>query len=93
MAKDADNDPTDEETVAVSGTRLPRSIKREFEEALEKSLGLDTPSTFFRLCALAFLRHYYEKRKIKWPPVFEVSADPLEEPGQGTFYQRKKRAP
>jgi hypothetical protein len=93
MAKDADNDLADEETVAVSGTRLPRSIKREFEEALEKSLGLDTPSTFFRLCALAFLRHYYEKRKIKWPPVFEVSADPLEETDQGTFYQRKKRAP
>ena len=91
MAKDSDNDDS-EETVAVSGTRLPRSVKKEFEEALESSLGLDTPSTFFRLCALAFLRHYYEKRKIKWPPIFEVSADPLEATDR-TFYKQKKKTP
>jgi hypothetical protein len=73
--KNADPTPS---TVAVTGTRLPPAIKAEFEDALQHALGLDTPSTFFRLCALAFLRHYYEQRKIKWPPVFEVSADPLE---------------
>jgi hypothetical protein len=77
------------ETAAVSGTRLPRSVKLEFEKALECSLGLDTPSTFFRLCALAFLHHYHEKRKIKWPPVFEVSADPLEITDRDTFYKTK----
>jgi hypothetical protein len=77
-----------DETVAVSGTRLPRSVKLEFEKALEGSLGLDTPSTFFRLCALAFLHHYYEKRKIKWPPVFEVSADPLEITDRDTHYKK-----
>lgn len=81
MAKDIDdrkNADSGTSTVAVTGTRLPPAIKAEFEEALQHALGLDTPSTFFRLCALAFLRHYYEQRKIKWPPVFEVSADPLE---------------
>jgi hypothetical protein len=40
---------------------------------------------------LAFLRHYYEKRKIKWPPVFEVSADPLDIADRDTYYQRKTR--
>jgi hypothetical protein len=65
-------------TVAVTGTRLPPAIKAEFEDALQHALGLDTPSTFFRLCALAFLHHYYDQKKIKWPPVFELSADPLE---------------
>jgi hypothetical protein len=65
-------------SVAVTGTRLPPAIKAEFEDALHHALGLDTPSTFFRLCALAFLRHYYDHKKIKWPPVFELSADPLE---------------
>ena len=89
MAKEIDS--SEDESVAVSGTRLPRSIKLEFEKALELSLGLDTPSTFFRLCALAFLRHYYEKRKIKWPPVFEVSADPLDIADRDTYYQRKTR--
>jgi hypothetical protein len=65
-------------TVAVTGTRLPPTIKVEFEDALQHALGLDTPSTFFRLCAMAFLRHYFDHKKIKWPPVFELSADPLE---------------
>ena len=65
-------------TVAVTGTRPPPAIKAEFEEALHHALGLDTPSTFFRLCALAFLSHYFDRKKIKWPPVFELSADPLE---------------
>jgi len=65
-------------SVAVTGTRLPPTTKDEFEDALQQVLGLDTPSTFFRLCALGFLRHYHEQKKIKWPPVFELSADPLE---------------
>jgi hypothetical protein len=77
----------DADTVTVSGTRLPRMIKQEFEEALQKALGLDTPSTFFRLCALSFLSNYYEGRKIKWPPIFEVSADPLAD----TFYHAKRK--
>jgi len=81
MAKDINDRKSDDSTtstVAVSGTRLPAAIKAEFEDALQHALGLDTPSAFFRLCAMAFLRHYYELRKIKWPPVFERSADPLE---------------
>jgi hypothetical protein len=65
-------------SVAVTGPRLPAAIKAEFEEALHHALGLDTPSTFFRLCALAFLHHYFDQKKIKWPPVFELSADPLD---------------
>ncbi|MGA8659176.1 MAG: hypothetical protein WB586_23850 [Chthoniobacterales bacterium] len=93
MAKEIDSSKnSDDESVTVSGTRLPRSVKLEFEKALEHSLGLDTPATFFRLCALAFLRHYYEKRKIKWPPVFEISADPLEITDAGTFYQPKTKS-
>ena len=95
MAKESKDDEkikaagatNDGDTVTVSGTRLPRMIKQEFEEALQKALGLDTPSTFFRLCALSFLSNYYEGRKIKWPPIFEVSADPLED----TFYHTKRK--
>jgi hypothetical protein len=87
MPKKANGDDNGGSTVAVSGTRLPRAMKKEFEIALERVLGLDTPSTFFRLCALGFLNHYYEGRKIKWPPVFEVSADPLPEE---TVFQKKK---
>jgi hypothetical protein len=81
MAKDDEdrkNAGSTASTVAVSGTRLPAAIKAEFEDALQHALGLNTPSTFFRLCALAFLRHYFDQKKIKWPPVFELSADPLE---------------
>jgi len=70
--------PAASTSVAVTGTRLPPAIKAEFEDALQQVLGLDSPSTFFRLCALAFLFHYHEQKKIKWPPVFELSADPLE---------------
>ena len=57
-----------DETVAVSGTRLPRSVKLEFEKALEGSLGLDTPSTFFRLCALAFLHTTTKNEKSSGRP-------------------------
>jgi len=77
-AHDHKNPDPGASSVAITGTRLPAAIKAEFEEALHHALGLDTPSTFFRLCALAFLRHYFEQKKIKWPPVFELSADPLD---------------
>ena len=88
MTKKADDSKDAEapaSTVAVTGTRLPPAIKAEFEEALQHALGLDTPSTFFRLCALAFLRHYFDHKKIKWPPVFELSADPLEPKGPSPY--------
>ena len=66
MAKDIDdrkNADSTTSTVAVTGTRPPPAIKAEFEDALQHALGLDTPSTFFRLCALAFLSHYFDRKK------------------------------